>query len=563
MSNATVSSQVYIVRNAGALAAVANGTMVIYADGTDLYAKDASNNVYNITNPSGSVGATTLAALTDVALASLTGDANNVLHVLRYDASTSKWVNDDLEMSISDLLDVNAAGAVANQVLQFDGTEWVPASISVGSGISALYEASDVIDYNAGTAPTTGQGLVWNASNSQFELAGLVQDFSVTDGSTTFVVGDGNTLRVVAGTGLTSTATSATKQVQLSLSANLNDLGNCSVSSATTGQSLQYDGFNWVNSDLYINELLDVDTASTTPVNGNVLQYNGTKWVPAAVGSSFDPLAATVGIGGASTTVINIGTESSTEINIGSADASTDIYIAGGASGTDNLVIGGVGLETASFVSDQLTLLSNTWITDLPFQITADTSTLKTVVLGAAFAVSSTITSFPYYLASSEFTLMNSAGNDQWTTDVNTSSGLAFAFGIPSPFKAGANIESVSDFTVYFSETGGTTVLTGKSFRVQVQVVMIQHNGSQQVILNYTSSSRIAPIAGGATGLSSITVSSSDLLAAKSTISTGFFAASYAVIARVYDIDSNLTITSKTITVTDVSLILGLKPKVV
>lgn len=560
MSNATVSSQVYIVRNAGALAAVANGTMVIYADGTDLYAKDASNTVYNLTNPSGSVGATTLAALTDVTLASLTGNVNNVLHVLRYDANTSKWVNDDLEMRISDLLDVDTTGAVANQVLQFDGTDWVPASISVGSGISALYEASDVIDYNAGTAPTTGQGLVWNASNAQFELAGLVQDFSVTDGNNTFVVGDGNTLRVTAGLGLTSTATAASKQVQLSLSANLNDLGNCSVASAVTGQSLQYNGTAWVNSDLYINELFDVDTSSVAPVNGNVLKYNGTQWVPA---SSFDPLAATVSIGGASTTVINIGTESSTEINIGSADASTDIYIAGGGSGTDNLVIGGAGLETASFRSDQLTLLSNTWITDLPFQITADTSTLKTVVLGAAFAVSSTIISFPYYLASSYFTLMNSDGNNQWTTDVSTSSGLSLAFGIPSPFKAGANIESISDFTIYFSETGGTTVLTGKSFKVQVQVVMIQHNGSQQTILNYTSASRVAPVAGGVTGLSSITVSSSDLLAAKSTISTGFFAASYAVIARVYDIDSNLTITSKTITVTNVSLILGLKPKVV
>lgn len=71
-----------------------------------------------------------------------------------------------------------------------------------------------------------------------------------------------------------------------SLVSALDDLSDVSISAASLaqGQTLRYDGTNWVNSKLGLGDLSNVDLTTTAPVSGNALVFNGTSWVPGASG---------------------------------------------------------------------------------------------------------------------------------------------------------------------------------------------------------------------------------------------------------------------------------------
>ena len=65
--------------------------------------------------------------------------------------------------------------------------------------------------------------------------------------------------------------------------ASLNDIGDVTITSATNGQFLKWNGTAWVNDSIpTINTLDDVgDVTITSPTSGQVLQWNGTAWVNA------------------------------------------------------------------------------------------------------------------------------------------------------------------------------------------------------------------------------------------------------------------------------------------
>ena len=298
MSNATVSSQVYIVRNAGALAAVSTGTMIIYGNGTDLFAKDASGNTYNLTSPSASSISMSINDLTDVSITSLTGDSSNKIHVLRYDAGTAQWVNDDLEMNLAQLANVSSTAPSTNQVLKWTGSEWAPATISSGGGISELYEASDVIDYNSGTAPNTGEALIWNDTSSQFELAAVVQNFTLTDGSNNVQVDNSDTITLTGTAPIAVNGNTGTSTFTVSFSGTMNSLNDVAVASLQAGQVIRASGGSaFSNAFLSVFDLGDVDAAGTTldgsAGGGKVLAWNQAT-------QKFEP--ATQSAGGGSTT---------------------------------------------------------------------------------------------------------------------------------------------------------------------------------------------------------------------------------------------------------------------
>ena len=144
MSNATVSSQVYIVRNAGSLSAVSAGTMILYADGTDLFAKDASNNVYNLTSIGSSSVSLTLEQLTNVNAGASTGQ------IIKWNGSA--WAPSNFTLALNDLSNVSAGSPSSNQVLQWNGSAWVAATISSGGSVTGLYDVGDVFDYNSGNS---------------------------------------------------------------------------------------------------------------------------------------------------------------------------------------------------------------------------------------------------------------------------------------------------------------------------------------------------------------------------------------------------------------------------
>jgi hypothetical protein len=62
----------------------------------------------------------------------------------------------------------------------------------------------------------------------------------------------------------------------------LEELQDANISSIQDGQLLIWDNANteWVNSNLVIDNLDDVDTTTTAPTNGQVLKWDGTNWAP-------------------------------------------------------------------------------------------------------------------------------------------------------------------------------------------------------------------------------------------------------------------------------------------
>ena len=60
----------------------------------------------------------------------------------------------------------------------------------------------------------------------------------------------------------------------------LDQLTGVDISSPVSGEVLQYDGTSWVNESLELNDLEDVNI--TSPATNEILQYDGTEWVNAA-----------------------------------------------------------------------------------------------------------------------------------------------------------------------------------------------------------------------------------------------------------------------------------------
>ena len=74
-----------------------------------------------------------------------------------------------------------------------------------------------------------------------------------------------------------------------SIPADLDDLSDVTLSTPSNGQVLKYDGSKWVNGSggsaaTYLDDLTDVTL--TTPTNGDYLKYDGTKWVNGSGGGT-------------------------------------------------------------------------------------------------------------------------------------------------------------------------------------------------------------------------------------------------------------------------------------
>ena len=269
MSNATVSSQVFVVRNAGSLSAVSSGTMVLYADGTDVYAKDSAGNTYNLSHPSASALSIAANDLTDITITSV---ANG--HILQYNNSTSQWENGAISLDIDDLADVNAPTPTNGYVLTWvsSANEWQ--AVAATATVTALNNVG-----NVNASPTNGQALVWNNSALEWQEGNVVSGFSITDGSTTEAVASAESITFSNGTGTTANV-GLGRIVTFNLNADLDDLNDVSAGSPSTDEILQWSGSAWVNGTLSIDDLSDVDTTSAAPSANQVLLWDGSQWEP-------------------------------------------------------------------------------------------------------------------------------------------------------------------------------------------------------------------------------------------------------------------------------------------
>ena len=173
---------------------------------------DGDTIVYNATSGQwecaagggGGGGCTTLDCLTDVSAGS---PSNN--DTLVYNSGTGQWENTPLVLDT--LADVNTSGATANQVLSYNGTSWVPATVSGGGGPHALNDHTDVTI----SSPQDDQYIVYNSTSGVWEnVTGYQLKVSNTDTTPDFL-----SSKISAGTGISLTVQNSGANEQLEISA--------------------------------------------------------------------------------------------------------------------------------------------------------------------------------------------------------------------------------------------------------------------------------------------------------------------------------------------------------
>lgn len=226
--------------------------------------------------------------------------------------------------AINDLTDVDTTGITIGQVLQYDGSGFVPLTITDQVGATILNELGDVD--TSTTAPTNGDALVFDGTNFVPQAvsgggASVISD--LTDVDTTGVALN-NVLKydgtnwvdgTIAYSEVTGTPTLATVATsgsyndlsdQPTIPVNINDLGDVDTTGITSGQVLQYNGTNFIAATVsaggasVISDLTDVDI--TGVALNNVLKYDGTNWVDGSIAYSEvtgTPTLATVATSGA------------------------------------------------------------------------------------------------------------------------------------------------------------------------------------------------------------------------------------------------------------------------
>ena len=237
--------------------------------------------------------------------------------------------------SINALSDVNTSGIADGQVLMYNGSNFVAQSPAIGvtevvksgtttSGVMTVTAQS--FDTSSSTATRVGGSVTLTLQQNAFAFisysANIVQDTGSstslalqksTNGGTSFTTitdfqsntagfhqpfthveqHTGSTgsveYRIVVKT--TSASPSVTYQTdEISFTVveykvgefgSVNDLSDATITSASTGQYLKYNGAQWVNVTPTITDNSDV---TGSPNNDNLLKWNGSAWAPADLG---------------------------------------------------------------------------------------------------------------------------------------------------------------------------------------------------------------------------------------------------------------------------------------
>ena len=251
------------------------------------------------------------------------------------------------DLSLDDLVDVNAAGAAIQQIIKFNGTSWVLDTDIVSTSFSVQTNAASgggALSYDNSTAifqytpPDLGGFLTSLGSvggHTDVDVTGAVNGKILKYNGTSWVVADDNTTAASAFVSLTDTPSTFTANKWIKVNSggtalewtdapqttvsSVNDIGDVTITNAQNDQLLKWDGSNWVNftpgyltsfteqdptvpthvknitqanintwnskSDVSaLNDLSDVDT--TGVANNKILKHNGTSWVVADDGGS-------------------------------------------------------------------------------------------------------------------------------------------------------------------------------------------------------------------------------------------------------------------------------------
>lgn len=199
----------------------------------------------------------------------------------------SAWVNANIPQinALDDIADVAITSAATNDVLAWSGSAWVNVNdltvdnLTVSGDLTvngttttlntetlAVEDNIITLNSNVSGAPSANAGIEierGSASNVLIRWNETTDTWQLTEDGTTY--SDIATALDIAGVAINA----------------LDEIGDVSISSATAGQFLKWNGTAWVNDNVPIVSVLDdvgdVDVSSKS--SGQFLKWNGTAWI--------------------------------------------------------------------------------------------------------------------------------------------------------------------------------------------------------------------------------------------------------------------------------------------
>jgi len=349
-------------------AGAANGAM-LYFDGTNWvdFAIGAANQILTVsggiptwqnaaatsftvaasagTNPSILIGTDTLSILAGVGITT-TGNAG------------ADSVTVALNAAINDLTDVVITAAAANEILVYNGANWVDTNGCTWLGNFSVDCLSDVDTTGVGV----GDYLAWDGTNfvATTPGGGFTSWTLAGDAGANQTIGDGNIVTFIGGNGI-ATVTSATDNLTINYDGSLNNNSDVNITAAALNEILAFDGTDWVDTNgctwlgnFSIDCLGDVNTAGSAL--GSMLYLSGGSWINLGIGSAGQVLTVAGGIPTWSTTAVSAFTVA------GNAGTNPNVVI-----GTDTLNIVGTGniTTTGTLATDTITIAWSAVLNDL------------------------------------------------------------------------------------------------------------------------------------------------------------------------------------------------------
>jgi hypothetical protein len=284
--------------NSASLATVA--TSGAYADlsGSPALATVATSGLYTDLSSLPTLG--TAAALNVGTSANNVVQLNGSAQLPAVDGSQLTGITADLSSSvIGDLSDVTITSASTNELLKFNGSAWVNASVAYSevTGTPSLATVATSGSYaDLSNTPTLGTASAEDVGTATGDVVQLVD----VGGSPGLPVVDGSQL-----TGITADLSSSV----------IGDLSDVTITSASSAQVLKYNGTAWVNSSVAYAEVTGTPSLATVATTGDYADLSNTpSLATVATTGAYSDLSGAPTLGTAS--ALDVGTSANNVVQL-------------------------------------------------------------------------------------------------------------------------------------------------------------------------------------------------------------------------------------------------------
>ena len=176
--------------------------------------------------------------------------------VLKYNSTSGKWENQNNTDTLNELTDVTLTGSSNNQVLKYNGSIWVNNFVNL----------TELADTDI-PALINGDILRYNSVSQKWETG----SFNIHDLDNVNIVS-------LANNEVLKYNSSSGNWENSNRIDTLDELGDVTLTSVTTGDLLRYNGTNFVNTKIALdNDFTNVNFTSLT--NGDLIKYDGSNFI--------------------------------------------------------------------------------------------------------------------------------------------------------------------------------------------------------------------------------------------------------------------------------------------